>query len=378
MCTIRGSVRCLGAIGGIPAYGFLPAAEMTEHDGRSERDMNLKSGELYFINEVDVLTGVASNFYKIGYVKDSRQGDAGSRLDELQTGNPRKLVIVECVEAVAISDLENSVHNRFATRRILVEWFVLDAEELSASIGVAKDLSNEQALHRHQLEVSAELSKVESSGSTRAPDEEDFHWYRRFLSADAFMERAVALKTRTFLIFKAAIKSGANVDKYARWKPEKPPRFDQREFEKCHPDLFQEFQEEKTGITQSFRPKRQKRPENLRPPDSFLVLEQRFEKCFGDDLFDAKVLYQLHQLHLELLSFIAQAKWEKGIAEANLKALCGDCDGIEEVVTWRRKMSKSSKFDRTALKAQYPEIYASFVKEIRKREFEVFDMRSYA
>lgn len=30
---------------------------MTEHDGRNERDMNLKSGEPYFINEVDVLTG---------------------------------------------------------------------------------------------------------------------------------------------------------------------------------------------------------------------------------------------------------------------------------------------------------------------------------
>ncbi len=87
MCTPRESKRCLGAVGGIPAYGFLLAEEMTEHDGRGERDMNLKSGELYFINEVDVLTGVASNFYKIGLVKDSRQGDAANRLDEHQTGS---------------------------------------------------------------------------------------------------------------------------------------------------------------------------------------------------------------------------------------------------------------------------------------------------
>ena len=55
MCTPRESKRCIGAVGGIPAYGFLPAAEMTEHDGRGERGMNLKSGELYFINEVHVL-----------------------------------------------------------------------------------------------------------------------------------------------------------------------------------------------------------------------------------------------------------------------------------------------------------------------------------
>ena len=340
--------------------------------------MNLKSGELYFINEIDVLTGVASDFYKIGLVKDSRRRDVADRLDEHQTGNPRRLVIVECIDAAAISVLENSVHDRFATRRILREWFVFDAEELAVSIKVAKDLSSEQAHYRPQLAAASELLKVESSGHIRAPNEEDFHWHRKVISADVLLARAGALTTRTESFFKTAIKAGANVDNYARWKRAKAPRFDQREFEKCHPELFQEFREEKTVMSQSFRPKRQKHPENPGLPDSFLVLEQRFEKCFGDDFSDAKLLHQLHQLHLELLRFIAQAKWDKGIAEANLKALCGDCDGIGEVVTWRRKMSKSSKFDRTAFEAQYPEIYASFAKEIRKGEFEVFDMRSYA
>ena len=351
---------------------------MVKRDRRNERDMNLKSGELYFINEVDVLTGASSDFYKIGLVKDSRQGDAESRLYEHQTGNPRRLVIVECIDAVAISDLEKSVQNRFATRRILREWFVLDAEELAASIKVAMDLSSEQAHYRPQLAAASELVKVESSGSTRAPDEEDFHWYRKVISAKALKARADALTTRTKSFFKSAVNVGANVDNYARWKRAKAPRFDQREFEKCHPELFQEFQNEETGISQNFLPKRQKHPENSRLPDSFLVLEQRFEKFFVDDLSDAKALYQLHQLHLELLRFTAQAKWDKEIAEANLKALCGDCDGIEEVVTWHRKISKSSKFDRTALEAQYPEIYEAFVQEVPNPKFEVLPMRSYA
>jgi hypothetical protein len=47
---------------GIPVYGSFPLAPTDKRDGRNEREMNLKSGELYFINEVDVLTGASSDF----------------------------------------------------------------------------------------------------------------------------------------------------------------------------------------------------------------------------------------------------------------------------------------------------------------------------
>ena len=38
--------------------------------------MKLVAGTLYFISEVDVLTGQKFDFYKIGLVKESRQGDS--------------------------------------------------------------------------------------------------------------------------------------------------------------------------------------------------------------------------------------------------------------------------------------------------------------
>jgi hypothetical protein len=373
----KGRHRPSAAVG-IPVYGSFPSAPTDKRDLRGERDMNLKSGELYFINEVDVLTGVASNFYKIGLVKDSRHGDAANRLDEHQTGNPRKLVIVECVEAVAISDLEKTVHNRFATRRILGEWFVLDAEELSTSIGVAKDLSNEQALHRHQLEASAELSKVESDGSTREPQDEDLEWFVSATSAKALGVRAKALKMRTEMFFKSAIEVGADAGNYARWTQATRRTFDKDKFAESYPDLFEQFLKEETRLSPKFLLKPQKDAETPVLPDSFLVLEQQFEQFFSVDSSDGDALHQLHQLHLQLLRFTAQAKWDQAISEANLKALCGESDGIGELLTWRRKQSTSSKLDETALKSQHPDIYDSFAQEIPNPKFEVVPMRSYA
>jgi hypothetical protein len=113
-------------------------------------------------------------------------------------------------------------------------------------------------------------------------------------------------------------------------------------------------------------------------PDSFLVLEQQFEQFFSVDSSDGDALHQLHQLHLQLLRFTAQAKWDQAISEANLKALCGESDGIGELLTWRRKQSTSSKLDETALKSQHPDIYDSFAQEIPNPKFEVVPMRSYA
>lgn len=339
--------------------------------------MNLKSGELYFINEVDVLTGASSDFYKIGLVKDSRQGDAGSRLDEHQTGNPRKLVIVECVDAIAISDLEKTIHNRFATRRILGEWFVLDAEELATSIGIAKELSGEQARHRRQLEAAVELSKIESDESTREPQEEDLEWFWSATTAKALGTRAKALKSRTESFFKSAIEDGFVIDNFAKWTQATRKTFDKDKFAESYPELFEQFQKEETRLSPKFLLKSQKDAETPVLPDSFLVLEQQFEQFLSDDSSDADALHQLHQLHLQLLRFTAQAKWDQEIAEANLKALCGESYGIGELLTWRRKQTTSSKLDETALKAQHPEIYDEFFKEVPNPKFEIVPMRSY-
>jgi hypothetical protein len=135
---------------------------------------------------------------------------------------------------------------------------------------------------------------------------------------------------------------------------------------------------EETRLSPKFLLKPQKDAETPVLPDSFLVLEQHFDQFFCDNSSDAGALHHLHQLHLQLLRFTAQAKWDQEIAEANLKALCGESDGIGELLTWRRKQTTSSKLDEPALKSQHREIYDLFAQEVPNPKFEVVPMRSYA
>ena len=106
--------------------------------------MKLVAGTLYFISEVDVLTGQTFDYYKIGLVKDSRQGDALDRAGEHQTGNPRRLAVRYTVESPASNDLETLMHDLYATERIFGEWFVLPGNSVKKAVAKAEELAAQQ------------------------------------------------------------------------------------------------------------------------------------------------------------------------------------------------------------------------------------------
>jgi hypothetical protein len=99
--------------------------------------IELKSGELYFITELAMLTGKPKGYYKIGLVKDSRRGDSLTRLEEHQTGNPRWLELPEVVTAPAIEVLETVMHARFATERIRGELSKFSTAQLKSAVATA-------------------------------------------------------------------------------------------------------------------------------------------------------------------------------------------------------------------------------------------------
>ena len=104
--------------------------------------MNLNPGTLYFINEKDIKTGDRLNYYKIGIVKESSKQDSEKRLLQHQTGNPRKLCIVEKLEMPAVEAVETNLHYLFARNRVMGEWMSFTDVELQKAISKAKELSD--------------------------------------------------------------------------------------------------------------------------------------------------------------------------------------------------------------------------------------------
>lgn len=80
-----------------------------------------QSGYVYFITEEPF-----GGWIKIGYSKD----DPSRRLGELQTGNPRKLTILDCVSCLDYKKFEAHMHRCFDAKRGVGEWFQLQPQEI--------------------------------------------------------------------------------------------------------------------------------------------------------------------------------------------------------------------------------------------------------
>ena len=87
---------------------------------------------IYLIQETD------TDYYKIGYTSRNLE----RRLAELQTGNPRRLVIVGAFEGGTFE--EQKLHNKYAHRLTPVrnEWFKLSANDVKGILeSVRSDVS---------------------------------------------------------------------------------------------------------------------------------------------------------------------------------------------------------------------------------------------
>jgi hypothetical protein len=64
--------------------------------------------------------------FKIGVA-----GNVEARLVALQTGNPYQLVVRSCYEYENASTVEQSLHQKYASKRVSGEWFQLDSADLT-------------------------------------------------------------------------------------------------------------------------------------------------------------------------------------------------------------------------------------------------------
>lgn len=80
-------------------------------------------GYVYLLEEED-----NEGFYKIG---STRSKDINKRLRQLQTGNPKRLLLKDFFHTNHVFKLESMLHNRYKTTNIINEWFELSEEDIN-------------------------------------------------------------------------------------------------------------------------------------------------------------------------------------------------------------------------------------------------------
>ena len=340
--------------------------------------MKLVPGTLYFISEVDVLTGQKFDYYKIGLVKESRQGDAFDRAGEHQTGNPRRLEVRHTVESPAINDLETLMHDLYATERIFGEWFVLPGNHLKKAISKAQKIAEQQEELLEAASTVTQYAKVASNENILPATQETSALFLDLQQAKFEQKEIKKVLTAEKAFFANLSGSKFDMSSYFTTTPKVLTKFQEGELALRYPDIYEEFVEEITEVSGNFLPSKPLRL-NLTLPKRIMasLAEQslRLEKA-GEQPSEATV-QEIHFHHLELLGLSGACTWRDDQHATQLKSHIKANSGIEGVASWNRKSKTTSKFATAEFKKAYPELAAEFTTKSQTTSSATVDMRSY-
>ncbi|MEN9846406.1 MAG: hypothetical protein RIS36_1553 [Pseudomonadota bacterium] len=327
--------------------------------------MKLTAGEIYFIGEKDLKTGLTTSYCKIGIVRDGAKGDRSSdeRLLEHQTGNPRKLFLRDVVRAPAAEEIETRVHRIFAPLRVNGEWLDLADDQYREALEMTYQMSKEAEESLSVLQYAESLKEIASNGKTIEPPTEIIKTWNELNQARA-VSKLCALGLDTIKKVISTFAGAQSVEGIVTVQERKGRLiFDQKLFEQEHPELFTKYQSDKVSWKQRFnlsKPKETPDVESFSPGIEALMSELD-AKC--QEVHSKDHLPLIHAVHVQLLSRESKADWVISLTEARLKAALGENEGFEGICKWNRGESTTKAFDPKLLETEMPELYQKFVRQ---------------
>ena len=324
--------------------------------------MILTSGQLYFINEQDVKTGARSNYYKIGIVRDATGRNSKDRLLEHQTGNPRKLCIVETLNMPAVEAIETNLHALFARNRIFGEWMQFTESELENAISKAKELAVEMEVNIKNYETAEILKNSISNGEKLVSNNIFENCYKEILNFKGISDICDEIIKQYKIYIQGEIKKGVDVSGRATLQQRVGnKKFDEKLFESQFPNIWKEYLITSYPITGSFRivPVKDWDTDlsSLNQDQIDLLSSFKEEIKASDNSLDSGL--SLHAKYLGVLEISSYVKWREDIANTNLRVMTGGHEGIEGICTWKREEKEVKKLDKEKLKSEYPIEYES-------------------
>jgi len=329
--------------------------------------MSYKSGEIYFVREVDA--NGYSPFVKLGLVAEPRTSQ--QRLVEHQTGNPRKLELPNghIVQTDLVSRVEAQLHSRFARYRIGGEWFSFENdEELTTVIQHAKDLARDARDLVPTLLEADRLQATKSNGQLLSSTSELEAIGRKLAEAKAKSKICDTEVERISGILSAAAEMGEAIPSVTKvFKP----KFDQKALEADMPDLADKYLfQEKVWIPRFLI--KLKLAGDFEPEAEFSAELSEIRNLI-DGVKSPADFVQLSAPNLWLTKLKALLNWDLEILEAQLKIACGEFEGIEGICSWKREFSDRRAFDLETFMLENPDLYLDYLTDERSKTYPIRD-----
>jgi hypothetical protein len=311
--------------------------------------MSNVAGQIYFIAEEPSITAPPLRV-KIGLVRESKSGrDSHDRLLDHQTGNPRKLKLLEVVETARVSHVENSIHQRYASQRGVGEWFEMSDSQLQAAIAECRILASQQNFHLPIIKQAEKLKGLARSENIIEATEEAREWHYRYLVATASERSLKNLIDKYQNTVKAAHERGCDIARYARVTF---PRISFGTWLKAnHNDVYEACKQMKS--TNQFDIVSDKTVKSaLSGADA--ELSNEFAAKLDERTSEVGV-DSLHQLHLQVRRPLRLWTEEKVLSAAYLKVFCGRDQSIVDICEWKTK--NSNDFSEDFAEKKYPALH---------------------
>ena len=332
--------------------------------------MNNKSGTIYVIGEKEDESNSQTLFYKCGIVRDGTGRDSHIRLLEHQTGNPRKLVVVETISSPFVEYVETSIHYLWASKRVRGEWFQLLPKEVHMLIDSIKDIAKQVRVYGDDFNQAEILKNCISSGEKIPPSSESQYWYEQYNNFKFVKDTCDEILERYDSFLLDAIKKGVDVSGMAKMQVRSAPRvFDDELFASRFPDIFKRYSKEINEPKGTFRltPLRDGIKDVVIGSAQVSIITDMNSALITAD-HSVENGFWLHEKHLAVLEIQKYAEMKCEIANAKLRVLTGESDGITGFCSWKREMISKIVFDRHKLQNDYPSEYDSCVSQGKDSE----------
>jgi hypothetical protein len=350
--------------------------------------IKLTPGNLYFIRDIDYLTGEISKYVKIGIVTKDRTTE--TRLKEHQTGNPRGIYPVDEVVLVPfVERLETHIHYEFNERWISGEWFLLSDKEIETVVERAKEIQAQQIIDKPIIENALlKLHKSVSNGKMKKATKEakDLEAQILILKAELnILDAKIEISKNSFYKLLGA---NGSIDKVLNIKyTPSSLKFDDKAFAAAHPALYTKFtlpRDPSFKHTFSFTNISSTSLKTIDPTLHAAKSAIIKIKCTKAQLKGVqkrtKAIEKMHAEHLILMKDSKLKEFELEILEYRLQKLVGTYDGIDGICTWKRYYApQTDAFNASAFKEKHPNLYEAFVTKPSSESFamEVEKGRAY-
>jgi hypothetical protein len=255
--------------------------------------------------------------------------------------------------------------------RVRGEWFLLEADELSTSVALAEELAREAFQYVDIIQQAEERADVVSSGVVLPSTPETHEWLDHLSRAHVKIKACKAMSDQYKAVFGSLSqveKEEVEADEIVVTEAYLHKEFDREGFDAANPGVTEKYTSITETVSGSFVPKYIKHVVSELDRELTEFQNVFLEAC--QNVIEKSMTFSdLAELHRDLESHQNAYEWEKTIADANLRLLCGTADGIDGLCTWKRTTKEKVEFDADSLQFDYPDEYASFLKtEMRNRQ----------